>query len=240
MSRKTFDPNSQDAFNLSRSAIEEYVRCQRCFYLNIRRGIPKVKSLPFTLNNAVDALLKKEFDRHRIEKTKHPIMNKYNIDAIPFAHRDLENWQNKNDGLNFLHNGSNFRVCGKLDDVWVNSKKELIVVDYKATSTEKEITLEEEYRKSYKRQLEIYAWILRGMGFKVHGKGYFVYANGKTSPDAFNNTLQFETILLEHTLDETWIVPKLLQIRDCLSSNQTPDSGADCSLCRWVAAAASH
>ncbi|NBO39901.1 hypothetical protein EBU99_15160 [bacterium] len=74
MSRKTFDPNSQDAFNLSRSAIEEYVRCPRCFYLNIRRGIPKVKSFPFTLNNAVDALLKKEFDTHRMQKTQHPLV----------------------------------------------------------------------------------------------------------------------------------------------------------------------
>lgn len=237
MSRKTFDPNSTEPFNLSRTGVEDFVRCPRCFYLNIRRGISKVKSFPFTLNNAVDALLKNEFDLHRAQKTKHPLVAEYEIDAIPFSHDSLEDWRNKNDALNRLDAESNFRICGKLDDVWVNPQNELIVVDYKATSTPKQITLDEDYRKSYKRQLEIYGWILKGMGFKVHHKGYFVYANAKTSPDAFNNTLQFETIILEHTLDDSWIPGKLLDIRKCLTGNQLPLSGEDCSLCEWVAAA---
>lgn len=228
-----------EPFSLSRSAIEEHVRCPRCFYLNIRRGVPKVKTFPFTLNNAVDALLKKEFDQHREKKSKHPIAVKYQIDAIPLAYPDIEQWQNKNDGLNFIHAESNFRVCGKLDDVWVNTKGELIVVDYKATSTEKEITLEADYRQSYKRQLEIYAWLLKGMGFPVHSKGYFVYTNALTTPEAFNDRLEFKTTLLEHTLNDSWIAPKLMEIRTCLTNDQTPLPTADCSLCNWVNAVAS-
>jgi hypothetical protein len=50
---------------LSRSKLELFTECPRCFYANLKLGIKRPPSFPLSLNNAVDALFKKEFDQHR-------------------------------------------------------------------------------------------------------------------------------------------------------------------------------
>ena len=49
---------------ISRSAVEQHMNCQRCFYLAYKYKI-RPHSLPFTLNSAVDNLCKNEFDHYR-------------------------------------------------------------------------------------------------------------------------------------------------------------------------------
>ena len=44
---------------------------------------------------------------------------------------------------------------------------ELIVVDYKATSKDGEVTLDAPRQDGYKRQMEFYQWLLRCNGFTV-------------------------------------------------------------------------
>jgi len=61
--RKLFDPDSDKPFALSRSKVELFQDCPRCFYLDRRLGIARPPGFPFNLNSAVDALLKTEFDR---------------------------------------------------------------------------------------------------------------------------------------------------------------------------------
>ena len=68
--RKLFDPDSGKPFALSRSKVELYKDCPRCFYLDRRLGIARPAGFPFNLNSAVDALLKTEFDRYRKEGVK--------------------------------------------------------------------------------------------------------------------------------------------------------------------------
>ncbi len=59
-------------------------------------------------------------------------------------------------------------VTGAVDDLWENARGELIVVDYKSTAKAAEITeLNEEWHAGYKRQIEIYQWLLRQNGFTV-------------------------------------------------------------------------
>ena len=86
-SRNIFDPKSREPFTVSRSGIDLFVQCQRCFYLDKRLGTARPPGFPFSLNSAVDALLKKEFDIHRAAGTAHPLMKEYDIDAIPYAHK---------------------------------------------------------------------------------------------------------------------------------------------------------
>ena len=71
---------------ISRSKIDLFLNCPRCFYLDVAKGIKRPPGFPFSLNNAVDALLKKEFDLHRAAGTPHPIQTKFGVDAIPSNH----------------------------------------------------------------------------------------------------------------------------------------------------------
>src|SRR3989344_5360149 len=91
--RNLYDPKSDDLFRLSRSKIDLYLNCPRCFYLDRRLGVAQPPGYPFSLNAAVDKLLKKEFDIHRAKGTAHPLIEHYKIDAVPFAHEKINEWR---------------------------------------------------------------------------------------------------------------------------------------------------
>lgn len=185
--RGLYDPNSKEPFKLSRSKIDLFLECPRCFYLDRKLGVGRPPGFPFALNSAVDALLKQEFDVHRAEGKKHPLQEKYGVDAIPVAHDELDKWRHNFTGVQFLHPETNFLVFGAIDDLWQNSQGEYIVVDYKSTSKNEKITkLNKSWQDGYKRQMEIYQWLLRKNGYKVSDTGYFVYCNGKTDKEAFD------------------------------------------------------
>ena len=236
-SRNIFDPASSSPFKLSRSKIENFTRCARCFYLDRRLGIGEPQGPPFTLNTAVDALLKKEFDIHRAEGTTHPLMQAYGIDAVPYRHKDLNMWRENFVGVQCHHKPTNFIITGAVDDVWVNPKGELHVVDYKATSTDGEITLDSEYRQAYKRQMEIYQWLMRQNGFNVSDMGYFVYANGKKDRKAFDGKLEFSVQILSYEGDDAWVAKTIASAHACLISDHMPPPAPQCAFCAYRKAA---
>src|SRR5580692_1755104 len=104
--RNLYHPGKQQPFKLSRSKIQDFLDCPRCFYLDRRCGTDQPPGPPFRLNTAVDTLLKKEFDKYREEGKPHPLMLKHGIDAIPFAHPELAQWQENFKGIQFHHKSS--------------------------------------------------------------------------------------------------------------------------------------
>src|SRR3989338_6968454 len=143
--RNLYDQNDLKPFKLSRSKIDLFLNCPRCFYYDRKLGVGRPPGFPFALNSAVDHLLKLEFDIHRAKGTKHPLIEKYGVDAIPVNNKDLDKWRYNFTGIQYLHEPTNFIIFGAIDDLWQNSKGEYIVVYYKATSKDKEINeLDEE------------------------------------------------------------------------------------------------
>ena len=234
--RKTrfFEPLLKEVFRLSRTKIDLFLNCPKCFYLDCRLGVGRPPGYPFSLNSAVDSLLKKEFDIYRKKGTAHPLMKKYGIDAVPFNHEKMEEWRDSlRKGIQYLHKPTNFLVTGGVDDVWINSKKELIIVDYKATSKNGEINIEAEWQIGYKRQMEIYQWLFRKNDFKVSKKGYFVYCNGDTSKEAFNEKLEFQVTVIPYEGDYSWVEETIINAHKCLLNNNLPLSSEDCDFCRY-------
>jgi RecB family exonuclease len=175
-----YNPSDSKPFRISRSKIDLFIKCPRCFYLDRVLGIGQPPGFPFSLNSAVDKLLKKEFDIHRAKHTAHPLMEAYGLDAVPFEHEKMDEWRDSlKRGITYLHQTTNLLITGGVDDVWVNPQGELIIVDYKSTSKESEVNLDAEWQDGYKRQMEVYQWLFRKNGFKVSDTGYFVYCNGK-------------------------------------------------------------
>ena len=231
--KNIFNPQSQDPFRLSRSKIENFMRCKRCFFLDRRLGVDQPPGYPFSLNSAVDTLLKKEFDIHRAAQSAHPLQSSYAIDAVPFQHEKMDEWRNTLKGVQYIHEPSNFLVTGAVDDIWVNPQGELHVVDYKATSKNGEVTLDADWQIGYKRQMEIYQWLLRKNDFKVSNIGYFVYANGKTDVEAFDGKLQFDVKVIPYEGDDSWVDDTLMQARELLTRDDIPEPHADCEFCLY-------
>src|SRR3990172_9911228 len=115
-----YDPKAKGDFRLSRSKIDLFVNCPRCFYLDRRLGVAQPPGFPFSLNSAVDKLLKKEFDIHRAAGDAHPLMKEYNIDAVPLAHEKINEWRDSmHAGISYKLPGTNFVITGGVDDIWV-------------------------------------------------------------------------------------------------------------------------
>ncbi|MDO8499586.1 MAG: PD-(D/E)XK nuclease family protein [bacterium] len=244
--RNLFDPKSETSFKLSRSKIELFLECPRCFYLDRRLGVGRPPGFPFNLNSAVDKLLKKEFDIHRAKNEAHPLMKKYGIGAVPAAHVDLDKWRTNFTGIQFLHAPTNFLVTGAIDDLWIkttpssppskggDSQGEYIVVDYKATSKDEDITaLNQAWQGGYKRQMEIYQWLLRRNGYTVSDTGYFVYCNGRTDREAFDAKLEFDISVIPYKGDDYWVDEALKNARKCLSAAKIPAATSRCDYCAY-------
>ena len=234
--RNIFDPESNEPFKLSRSKIDLFLNCQRCFYLDRRLGVSQPPGYPFNLNSAVDTLLKKEFDIHRAKSTTHPLMKAYGLDLVPLQHEMMDEWRENFKGVQFLHEPTNFIITGAIDDLWVDKKGMIHIVDYKATSKTSEVTLDADWQIGYKRQMEVYQWLMRQNGFKVSNTGYFVYCNGQTDREAFDGKLEFDIKIIPYTGDDSWVEKEIIKARKCLMGDKIPKASPDCDYCRYVEA----
>lgn len=237
--RGLFVPDDPAAapYPLSRTKLELFLDCPCCFYLDRRRGLARPEHLGLTLNAAVDVLMKAEFDRYRAAGRPHPLMQAHGINAVPLQHPELAAWRNaRTQGVRALHADSQFIVFGGVDDIWVQPNGTLIVVDYKATARRAEVSLEGGWGYSYRRQVEVYAWLLQQCGHRVAPTAYFVYANGRADRPRFDDCLTFRTRLLAHPLELDWIEPALRRARACLLAARPPRPRPGCIFCSYAAA----
>lgn len=234
--RNIFNPESREPFKLSRSKIDLFLNCPKCFYLDRRLGVGQPPSFPFNLNSAVDTLLKKEFDLHRAKNTTHPLMKTYKLDLVPWQHEMIDEWRENFKGVQYLHVATNLIITGAVDDLWVDKKGLIYIVDYKSTSKTGEVTLDADWQIGYKRQMEIYQWLMRQNGFKVSSTGYFVYCNGQTDRAAFDGKLEFDIKIIPYQGDDSWVEKAVIKAHKCLMSDKLPEASKDCDYCNYVEA----
>ena len=231
--RGKYDPNHPGPYELSRSRIENFVRCPACFYLQQVLGV-KFPSIPgFNINEATDILLKRDFDKCRQRGVSHPYLEKSGYShLIPFQHENFELWtQSLHFGaegrFHTIHKETNLKVGGGLDDVWLNRDSgQLHVVDYKSTSTKKmgkSVSMDDWWKISYKRQMDLYVWVLRRLGFDVSDIGYFLYCDAdRFTEEVFlkdaGATMYFKMSLFEYVVDCSWIEPHLFVVRNLLDT----------------------
>jgi hypothetical protein len=222
---------------LSRSALEQFIRCPRCFYQQRNLGLKQPSMVPLTLAVATDALLKNEFDAIRGQDVAHAVWQGHGLNVRAFEHSDLDLWRNNFKGIRINHT-CGAEVFGAVDDVWENlDTGELHIVDYKSTSKQGEPSIDVGWGAGYKRQMEIYQWLFRQAGFRVSKTGYFLYVNGSKQGGFYQSgtegVMRFVTTLIPYDGDDFWVEDSVEAAVRCLHSNQTPESGAKCDNCRY-------
>lgn len=203
------------------------MECPRCFWLYVGKGINRPSGFPFTINNAIDFLLKKEFDEHRKAGTAHYLIQREKIDAVPFMHENIDKWRHNFTGIQYEHQKSGFLVFGAVDDIWIDKKGELMVIDYKASGAQKG-----ELYDSYKRQMEIYQWLLRHNGFIVKNRGYFVYARVDKEKGFAGGDLHFTMDVQPYDGNDVWVEERIMEAKKCLSEPM-PIADAECGYCKY-------
>lgn len=215
---------------LSRSKIDLYLECPRCFWLEVKKGIRRPQPAPYTINSAIDLLLKQEFDIYRQRHEPHPIMKKFNIDALPLDHPKIDEWRNTFSGIQFYHQPTDFFIFGGIDDVWINSQDKLIVVDYKATGAN-----QHKIYDSYMRQMEVYQWLFRQNNFKVSRVGYFVFArvNKANGFESAEPVLSFDLFVEGYRGDPSWVENALYGAKEILNLEYPPEPSPNCEFCTY-------
>jgi len=242
--KEVFDPRSSDPFRLSRSKIELYYECPTCFYQSVRLGRSRPSTPGLTLNNAVDELMKCRFDHYRRLQQPDPLMVAAGISGVPYAHPDLEAWQDFRKGFCFTDPRTNFEVMGAFDDLWNDGA--ISVVDTKAGDDAKEQLAGSYYWDCYRRQMDIYTWLLYRQGFPVNFMSYFIWAQAvckkrtaddeerlRAEPTSF--ALTFRLSVVPYRTSIGWIEEKLLEIKECLMSDSAPrvKRKSSCKYCRF-------
>ncbi len=231
----------KDPLRLSRSRWDNFIKCPKCFYLKEKHDIDPPGQPGHPINSRVDALLKEEFDLLRKEEKPHKIFKEYNLNFIPYNKLDpevLAKYRNNFKGVEAKSKKTKYTLFGSLDDLWFNlDTKEIVVLDYKATSNknlEDYRTSTKHYHKAYLRQLDFYAYLLKLNDYPVHKIGYWLICNAADeNQKVFNNNVNFKTTLLPYELKTDYIEDTLVKLEKCLENKEPPMSGIDCDNCRW-------
>jgi RecB family exonuclease len=220
---------------LSRSKIELYIECPRCFYFDVVLKKSRPSNFPLNLNNAIDTLMKREFDIYRKEGRPHPIMLKAQLDFMPANHNSLSIWRNvQKGGLEFKNEDNGNTYFGVIDDIWVNSNGQYAIVDYKSTAKQKPVLNIPEWATAYSRQLSFYNYLLKKNGYESCNNGFLVYTTALTGEFRFDDQLKFSTNIISVEIDENWIEPTLHSIESLLNNNNIPEQSESCKFCLFA------
>ena len=234
-SRNLYKPNQEKPFKLSRSKVDNFISCKRCFYIDRRLGVGHPPGFPFNINSAVDELLKKEFDQYRQIGKPHPYMDNVDRNLIPYSHEKLDEWRENFKGVQYHHKETNLIFTGAVDDLWLDTDtNEVVVVDYKATSKNSEVTIDAHWQQGYRRQMDFYQWLLRKNGLEVSKVGYFVYCNGDRQRQEFDSKVHFKISVLEYKGSESWIEDTILKIKKLLDQDNVPGYSKGCDYCTYI------
>jgi len=235
------DPNADpiEYREFSWSDIRLFLQCKRCFYNVKKFGLrsPVFNGEDFALHNALDVLLKREFDKYRERGEKHPIMPE---GLRLLKHKKLNKWRTpwvkkdkKKGGIQFYNAWENWFVYGGVDDVWINKDKELVIVEYKSLAQQVVNPDTISYLDMHKKQIEFYAWLFKKNNYKVASIGYLLFCNATPTCVFSDWQIQCEPYLLSHEIDDSWVQPIIYEALECLWKNEIPLPGADCRLCKY-------
>ena len=229
--------NPDKIFKISRSKIELFFNCPTCFYKDAKIGLRKPPMPGWAINSAVDDLLKKEMDYCRSQDRPHGIFKENGLNIKPFIHEDIEKWQHTFTGIQYNDEKHNFLIYGGVDDIMIDEDDKLVVVDFKATAKKADILSSADVYdngKSYKRQLEIYSWLLQKNNFDVSNTGYLMYYNGDASKPHLGKEMHFRRTLVPFELDTSWIDPMVDDMYNCLQKDEIPYGNDNCEECIYL------
>jgi|TARA_B100000131_G_scaffold117769_1_gene114731 hypothetical protein len=221
-------------FRVSRSKVDLFIKCKKCFWLDRVKGLGMIQPPTFALNNAVDNLLKNEFDHYRSIKERHPIFIDNNLNYLPYSHPKLDEWRENFKGITYLDNELKLIFTGAIDDLWINlDTGKLIVVDYKATSRDGKIEISDNgWWPAYKRQIDFYSYLLLKNDLDLEPYGYFLYVNGIKNGN-FEKKLNFDLNLIKYKYCLDWIPDKLKELSSILNAENMPSGSLDCDHCSY-------
>ena len=215
------------------------------------------------MNSTTDKLLKKEFDLCRKDQKSHQILIENKLDhVIPYKNEEtainiygdpivsstskepyekMEAWRLNYHGLQARFKKTNFILYGSVDDIWLDTKNnDLILVDYKSQANEKKVSQETywegDFKTSYQTQLDFYFYLLKQQNFKetISDDAYLLVVNARGLEDKFDNKLLFESTLIHTKVKDDYLENEIHEMIDVFNSHNIPESNKLCKNCAYA------
>lgn len=222
---------------ISRSGLQLFLECQRCFWLNFHHKVKRPPGYPYTLSAAVDYMVKREFDGYREKGELPPVLALSGVEGLKDAKLyngdNFTEWRNNFKGVSYFDEGLNAALYGAVDDVLEFSDGALAVVDYKSSGS-KEITIYGDYQ----RQMDVYNWILKQKGYETYPEAFFVFYQVQKDENGFNNVLRFKEQVKPVKVNMEWVGGAFEKAVETARQDEPPiasgNSEKHCDHCHFV------
>ena len=153
----------------------------------------------------------------------------------------MEAWRSNYHGLQARFKKTNFILYGSVDDIWLDTKNNyLILVDYKSQANEEEVTQEtywkKDFKTGYQTQLDFYFYLLKQQNFKetISDDAYLLVVNARGLEDKFDNKLSFESTLIHTKVKDDYLENEIQEMIDVFNSHNIPESNKLCKNCAYA------
>jgi len=231
--KKIYIKDNLNPFPISRTKVDLFFDCKRCFFLELKFGIKRPHGTPLVLNNTIIEQLKKEFDFFRKKQDIHPDIMKLNRKFVPANHERIIDWRNPFKGVRHIHKETNLKLFGTIDDLWfdLETRKYLTVI-FKSTSKKEPLEISNIW-PGYWKQLSFYTYLLKKNSMEISNSGLIMYVNAIKEKDILNKEIKFDFFLFEQKLDFTWIENTIKEIYKLLINDSIPEHSGKCKFCNY-------
>lgn len=214
-------------WRLSPSGLYTYTECQSCFWVD--NHFRRAPMLPLLLNSAMDSVLKARYDKYRAQEMFPPEVAALTEQGVmPFTDvKQLKRWREDVNALRVVDEEAGYVLVGKIDDVLVEKKGELVPADYKSSGN----APAEDKQKYYRDQLAAYGFMLAQHGHAVSDRAYLLhyYVADKKDPSL---AVQFAAHVDRVVIDIGAIGQKL-RLMVSLLNGKYPGHNPDCERCSY-------
>ena len=214
-----------DKLRLSPSALNIFLDCPKCFWLEYKARIHRPKG-PFpSLPGGMDILIKKYFDSYRAVGKLPPEIDGQVTGELFSDMETLNKWRSWRSGLSYYDKSLDAVLAGALDDCLVHQGR-YIPVDYKTRG----FNLIEGGEEFYQNQLDCYSFLLSANNLPEPHYAYLVYFIPREVKTGGAVHFSVEVKRVE-TFPEN--ARKIFQRAAALLRSPIPESHSECQFCSW-------
>lgn len=217
----------REKIQLSPSALNIFLECEKCFWMDYRAGIRRPRGLFPSLPGGMDVLIKRYFDRYRaVGKMPPELEGKVQGELLGDVEM-LNKWRSWRSGLSFYDKESNAVLVGALDDCLVH-EGHYIPVDYKTRGFD----LEEGSESFYQNQLSCYSFLLSANKLTQPSFAYLVYYIPKEVGEG--GAVRFNITVKRVETNPMEALQTFRRAVAVLKQELPPAARAACKFCAWV------
>lgn len=225
---------------LSPSALDDFLKCPRCFWIDKVKKIKKPRGAFPSLPGGMDRIIKDYCDSYRL-KGELPPQFEGKVKGRLFSDmeqlRKMRYW--KTSPLSFIDEALSVKVTGAVDDL-LQAKDGYSTLDYKTRGSA--IAEGKDPFEYYRNQLNTYDLMLNSTGFKTNGRGYLTYwtpALVAEAPTEDTANVRFDVAVFQMATEPEAARQTIAAAVHCLEG-ELPDPGTDpythgpCEVCAFV------